>query len=149
LPLLLLGATCVTRVEQQGPTGPWIGEVTNFGPGVLQHASIIGTILDAEGKTVGPLMALNTCPAVILPGQKGYFVSLPAPSTNGTGFVQPYQLSPLTVRPYAPAFRPGKPSSLKLATIRPAPMSPSMYAPSTSPPLEKYAGYRCKCRSAP
>jgi hypothetical protein len=105
LPSLFLGATCVTHIEQKGATGPWIGEVTNSGPDVLMHANIIGTILDAEGKTVGPLMALNACPAVILPGQKGYFASLPTPTTDRTGFVQPYHLSPLTVRSYGPDFR--------------------------------------------
>lgn len=26
---LLFGATCVTKVEQKGPEGPWLGEVLN------------------------------------------------------------------------------------------------------------------------
>ena len=72
LPLLLLGATCVTSVEQKGPTGPWIGEVVNTGPEAARDAFVSAEILDATGKSVAWLDA-STCPPTLLPGQRGTF----------------------------------------------------------------------------
>jgi len=74
-PLLLLGATCVTHVEQKGPTGPWIGEVTNFGSDPEIDVRVNGRILDSDGKNWGGIFRAETCPFDLLPGQKGYFTA--------------------------------------------------------------------------
>lgn len=72
LPALFLGATCVTHVDQQGPTGPWVGEVTNTGADVQMHLNYSVDILDANGKFV-EFMGGEICPFSLEPGQKGFF----------------------------------------------------------------------------
>jgi len=72
LPALFLGATCVTRVDQQGPTGPWIGEVVNTGDTLQPDVHVYGWFQDADGRWVGGLYA-ETCPFDLLPEQRGYF----------------------------------------------------------------------------
>lgn len=74
-PLLLLGATCVTHVEQKGPTGPWIGEVTNSGSDPEIDVRVNGRILDSDGKNWGGIFRAETCPFDLLPGEKGYFTA--------------------------------------------------------------------------
>jgi len=71
-PLLLLGATCVTSVEQRGPEGPWVGEVVNTGPDPVNNVQVEAEILDAAGNQVNWLAA-STCPSSLLPGERGTF----------------------------------------------------------------------------
>jgi len=71
-PLLLLGATCVTKVEQKGPTGPWIGEVLNTGPETIGDMLVTAFILDANGVAVSGPYA-TTCPWTLLPGERAAF----------------------------------------------------------------------------
>ena len=72
LPLLFLGATCVSRVEQRGPAGPWVGEVSNYGPEAVEYASVSAEILDAMGNSITWLEG-STCPPTLRPGQHGTF----------------------------------------------------------------------------
>ncbi len=73
LPLFAcLGATCITSVEQKGPEGPWVGEVVNTGPDAVHEIGISADIFDATGRRLGPFI-VPTCPASLLPGQKGTF----------------------------------------------------------------------------
>lgn len=73
LPFLFLGATCVTKVDQKGPTGPWVGEVTNTGPGAVQDLSVFGEVFDANGLDVMTQWA-DVCPTETSPGEKSYFM---------------------------------------------------------------------------
>jgi hypothetical protein len=95
----LLSATCVTRVDQKGPTGPWSGEVTNTGSDLQEHVVVSGQILDANGK-FAEVVWYEVCPFALAPGQKGYFDTLSAPT--GGDFVPPFHLSPLAALPAAP-----------------------------------------------
>jgi hypothetical protein len=71
LPFLFLGATCVTSVEQKGPAGPWVGEVTNTGADVGRF-SVAAQIIGSDGHEVySP--SVSTCPPVLSPGQVGAF----------------------------------------------------------------------------
>ncbi len=72
LPALFLGATCVTHVDQKGPAGPWVGEVTNTGTDAVDGTTGTGFTIDANGKDVGPAPTL-LCPWDLLPGDKAYF----------------------------------------------------------------------------
>jgi hypothetical protein len=72
LPLLLLGATCVNRVEQKGPTGPWVGEVTNNGPDPVSYTIVAARVFDANGQEFGDF-GVSACPPSLLPGEKGTF----------------------------------------------------------------------------
>ena len=71
-PLLLLGATCVTHIEQKGPKGPWVGEVVNTGPDMVSDIQVEAEIYDATGNRVTWLGA-GTCPSSLLPGERGTF----------------------------------------------------------------------------
>jgi len=73
LPLLFLGATCVTRVDQKGPTGPWTIEITNTGPDPVTGVGVGGPIVDANGIQFSGFWG-DTCPVNLLPGQKSYFI---------------------------------------------------------------------------
>jgi hypothetical protein len=73
LPLLFLGATCVTRVEQKGPVGPWTIEVTNTGPNPVTGVGVGGPIVDANGVEFSGFWG-DTCPYNLMPGQKSYFI---------------------------------------------------------------------------
>jgi hypothetical protein len=71
-PLLLLGATCVTSVEQRGPAGPWVGEVVNTSPDTAQYVTVWAEILDPTGNSVTSVSVL-ACPPTLLPGERGTF----------------------------------------------------------------------------
>jgi len=101
-PLLLLGATCVTRVEQRGPTGPWVGEVTNTGPEPALGVTVKGPVEDADGTLVSGIFA-ETCPVNLLPGQKSYFIKPAVPDATLSG--RPDITLPLRLTPFA--FAPG------------------------------------------
>ena len=95
LPFLFLGATCVTKVEQKGPTGPWVGEVTNMGPDVQTNVYVTGNILDANGTYVEPVTE-TVCPLRLRPGEKGYFTAPNSPLyaiSHAPFLVQPFHLS--------------------------------------------------------
>jgi hypothetical protein len=99
-PLLLLGATCITSVEQKGPEGPWVGEVTNTGPDPVGNVIVLGSILDTNGKLAGGGVS-RTCPGDLLPGEKGYFMLRAVPpetlSDPARGLVLPAVLTDLQV----------------------------------------------------
>jgi hypothetical protein len=76
-PLLLLGATCVTKVEQKGPKGPWVGEVTNTGSDPEVDVRVEGWWVDSDGGDRRGMFRAETCPFDLLPGQKGYFITDP------------------------------------------------------------------------
>jgi hypothetical protein len=71
-PFLLLGATCVTSVEQRGPAGPWVGEVVNTSPDTAQYVTVWAEILDPTGNSVTSVSVL-ACPPTLLPGERGTF----------------------------------------------------------------------------
>src|SRR4030042_4991353 len=99
-PLLLLGATCVTHVEQKGPTGPWIGEVTNTGSDPAIDVRVNGRILDSDGKNWGGIFRAETCPFDLLPGQKGYFTAYLDPQGIPPSILENLPTpSPLTLTP--------------------------------------------------
>jgi hypothetical protein len=101
LPILFLGATCVTRVEQKGPTGPWIGEVTNTGADTVYNVGINGYVGDAKDVPVG-IQSAQLCPYNLEPGQRGYF-ALPSFSSDFLAkrpeLLLPLRLSPLRISP--------------------------------------------------
>lgn len=71
-PLLLIAATCVTDVRQRGPAGPWVGEVTNYGPEATGYTYVDGTISDAQRRVLGNWQTLG-CPVITLPGETTAF----------------------------------------------------------------------------
>lgn len=72
LPALFLGATCVTRVEQKGPTGPWVGEVTNTGPDPVGYVYTHAQVFDASNQSLGD-WGTQACPLTLFPGETGVF----------------------------------------------------------------------------
>jgi len=80
LPALFLGDTCVTRVEQKGPSGPWVGEVTNTGTGPVRSVEVAAHIADARGTPIG-LRFAQFCPYELAPEENGYF-AIPALSAD-------------------------------------------------------------------
>lgn len=90
LPALSLGATCVTRVDQKGPAGPWVGEVVNTGDTLQPDVHVYGWFQDADGRWVGGLYA-ETCPFDLLPEQRGYFFGPAADSQ--ADLVLPFSLA--------------------------------------------------------
>lgn len=90
---LFLGATCVTKVEQKGPTGPWVGEVTNTGSDPQIDVRVKTVVVDSSGKPRWGGSRAETCPFDLLPGQKGYFIqdALSLPATSDAS--PPLQLS--------------------------------------------------------
>ncbi len=104
LPALFLGDTCVTKVDQQGPSGPWLVEVTNTGPEIERLVSVTGLVLDANGSVVLPLYFNDGCPYVLSPGEKGYFASPYAFdfARYRPNAVQPFHLSSLSVSAQPP-----------------------------------------------
>ncbi len=82
----LLNATCITRVDQKGPAGPWTGEVVNSGSYPIEASSVQSRIVDANGKDVA-FGVMKFCPP-IQPGEKGYFIVSavsPAVINNASG----------------------------------------------------------------
>ena len=96
-PLLLLGATCVTNVEQKGPTGPWIVEVTNTGPDPVFGVTVRGSVEDANGTVVSGMFD-ETCPLNLMPEQKGYFIK---PAVSNFESFGPNITLPLRIIPSA------------------------------------------------
>ncbi len=68
----LLSAACVTRVDQKGLNGPWIGEVTNNGPDAMTNLYAWARIFDANWNIVG-FNGVPVCPPLLAPGQKGFY----------------------------------------------------------------------------
>ena len=91
---LLLGATCVTRVEQKGPTGPWVGEVVNTGTKLEPDVHVYGGVLDSSGKWFDNAYA-EICPFDLLPGQKGYFIKNTKPLETHPDAALPLRLTRL------------------------------------------------------
>ena len=90
---LLLGAVCVTKVDQKGPAGPWIGEVVNTGPDIQSNVFVEGEIQDANGNLIKPTSDM-ACPVTLAPGDKGYLMMTVGPSVVSlSDFVQPFHLS--------------------------------------------------------
>lgn len=92
LPALFLSATCVTHVDQKGPAGPWVGEVTNTGSDLQLHIAVEGKIFDANGEFVG-YVGERVCPFALEPGQKGYFSRRSVDAAKHPQFVQPLHMS--------------------------------------------------------
>jgi len=78
LPVFFLGATCVTHVEQKGPAGPWVGEVTNTGTDPVGYVYTHAQVFDASGQSLGD-WGSQACPLTLSPGETGVFeLLLPA-----------------------------------------------------------------------
>lgn len=94
VPLVFLGTTCVSRVEQRGPAGPWVGEVRNVGEERASYVWVSGRLVDADGRAVqsGDLQAV-TCPESIPPGGRAWFIMW-GPSVE-PGARLPYRLEGL------------------------------------------------------
>lgn len=102
VPLLALSilflAACTVRIEQKGPTGPWVGEVTNNST-VPALFSVEGHVLGADGHEVyWPWV--ETCPDILDPGE-----------TGGFEFVVPSQVLTYPSRRCCPSACPRYPSS--------------------------------------
>ncbi len=91
LPLLSVAATCVSRMEQRGPAGPWVGEVRNLGEERANHIFVSGRVVDADGRPVpwGDV-AIGTCPESIPPGGRAWFL-VGGPGASA-GYRLPYRL---------------------------------------------------------
>jgi hypothetical protein len=72
LPALFLGDTCITKVYQKGPFGPWLGEVVNTSDILQPDVHVFGTVYDSNGQWTDNFYA-ETCPFDLSPGEKGYF----------------------------------------------------------------------------
>ncbi len=72
LPLIFVSATCVTDIRRHGDTGPWVGEVTNYGSDTIGSVYVSGHIIDAAGRELGT-WSVNTCPSQLAPGERGTF----------------------------------------------------------------------------
>lgn len=72
LPLIFVSATCVTDIRRHGDTGPWVGEVTNYGSDTIGSVYVSGHIIDATGRELGT-WSVNTCPSQLTPGERGTF----------------------------------------------------------------------------
>lgn len=97
LPLVLVAATCVSRVEQRSPAGPWVGEVWNLSQERATHVSVSGRVVDADGRPVpGGDLEFMTCPESIPPGGRAWFVmwgpDIPA------GYRLPFRLADVRTR---------------------------------------------------
>jgi hypothetical protein len=68
----LVAATCVTEFRQKGPSGPWVGEVTNTGSTPMRETTVFAEIFDATGRSFGNF-SVYTCPSVLMPGETGAF----------------------------------------------------------------------------
>jgi hypothetical protein len=77
----LLSATCVTRVDQKGPTGPWIGEVTNTGPDPLSGVQAKAQVFDDDWKEVFSWIS-PVCPPDLQPGETAPFEVHAVPSQD-------------------------------------------------------------------
>lgn len=72
--VILLGATCVTNVNQHGDRGPWTGEVVNSGPQTVFGVAATARLLDAAGRELYPgRVGVLACPSKLLPGEVGAF----------------------------------------------------------------------------
>jgi hypothetical protein len=85
-PLLFMSAVCVTDVRQKGDTGPWVGEVTNYGSDTLSYGDVNSSVLDAGGNTVTYVQS-QTCPTVLLPGASAAFELFIQPGTLAPSYV--------------------------------------------------------------
>lgn len=70
--LALLGATCVTNVQQHGAAGPWVGEVANYDSSEVREVSVEARVFDADGNELAHSF-VPTCPHVLAPGEHGTF----------------------------------------------------------------------------
>lgn len=97
VPLVFLGTTCVSRVDQRGLAGPWVGEVRNVGNERASYVWVSGRLVDADGRAVqwGDLEAM-TCPESIPPGGRAWFIMW-GPSVE-PGARLPYRLEGLRTR---------------------------------------------------
>lgn len=86
-----IAATCVTRVEQQGTSGPWIGEVVNAGATTVNNTSIRARVLDATGRQLDDTGggSASICPSTLLPGERGAFQVFYTQQANGYDPVPP------------------------------------------------------------
>lgn len=89
--LALLAATCVGETRQRGPTGPWVGEVTNFDNVEARDVTVNAHLFDADGNELAHGI-VPTCPYVLLPGEHGTFEYF------YDGFGAPSPKLPLSVR---------------------------------------------------
>ena len=76
LPLLFVGATCITDARRHGLTGPWVGEFTNYGNETIASVYMSGRIEDATGRTLTSV-AVPTCPSQLAPGERATFEVFP------------------------------------------------------------------------
>jgi hypothetical protein len=93
LPLLFMSAVCVSNVRQESPTGPWIGEVTNFGSEPA-YAFASGRLYDASGRILGGYFMVRTCPAVVMPGGQAAFEVFPLNIAPDATHVAPFRFVP-------------------------------------------------------
>jgi len=63
----------MTNVEQQGPEGPWTGEITNSGDQTIHSPIAYARIYDADGFDLYANVGAITCPSRLLPGERGAF----------------------------------------------------------------------------
>jgi hypothetical protein len=81
LPLLFISATCITGIRGHGATGPWVGEITNYGSETMASVYVNGRIEDAAGRTLTYAQA-NACPSQLAPGERATFEVFPKMSTH-------------------------------------------------------------------
>lgn len=72
-PLLLIAATCVGPVRQTAPDGPWVGEVSNDGDQPVHGVTVAGDVYYDAGELALAHGAVDACPTVLLPGERGAF----------------------------------------------------------------------------
>lgn len=72
--LLLVAATCVSNVQQQGDRGPWIGEVVNPSDQTVFAVSAQARVIDARDREFYPgRIGVLACPSKLLPSERGAF----------------------------------------------------------------------------
>lgn len=102
LPLLLIGATCLSTPHQNGPSGPWVGEATNYGPDTRGYAYVEAPVVDQIGRDVAYVQT-QTCPFSLLPGDTAaYEISIDPQSVRLSDFALPLSLkSPPILQAYS------------------------------------------------
>jgi hypothetical protein len=93
------GATCVTRMEQRGDAGPWVGEFVNYNQYRADTFETTVVVTDANGNDAGPT-AINICPAELEPGESAAFELRLSGAARGD-LVMPLSAAPPAIGAYS------------------------------------------------